>query len=193
MKVKRYAFLVKRHLQKANCKVVSHKKLGEIYDKAIKLLDKLDPVLDKGEAEYTRAWVKQRRIPTPRLLSKDHKPAQYDGEYPTRMLNPATSFTQCFGNVGYRAVKATFDENRVCYTERTIINSRNLKEKLEGLTVRKGEATVSSLDIKDMYPSITFQILTKAVEYFSQNFCEADKERIRNALEMWQFPWATCY
>lgn len=91
------------HLQKENYKEISLKCLGDIYSKAPKLLNKLNPVLD--------AWVSQRCMHMPQLFCKDHKLPEYNGSYTSKMLTPATSFTQCFGNIGYKAVKAVFNKN----------------------------------------------------------------------------------
>ena len=100
---------------------------------------------------------------------------------------PATNFTSGFPKLGYLAIKSIFDRNNINYTNKTIIQASDLKSKLESLKLSNENCTIVSLDIVDMYPSITFLILMKAIEYFSRNFSEADKERIRNALEMWQF------
>lgn len=104
-----------------------------------------------------------------------------NGDYTTRLLIPATNFTQCFAKLGYKAIKAIFDAKKVDYAKRTINNSSHLKKLLEDLDITRGEYTVSALDIKDMYPSIKFKLIETAIDFYSINFNEDEKNKIRNS------------
>eukprot|EP00957_Ditylum_brightwellii_P152704 11623952-Ditylum_brightwellii.AAC.1 len=92
--------------------------------------------------------IASKAMPQPQLLIKDHKELELDGEYPTRLVIPATNFTLTFSKVGYMAIQMVLDRNKVNCNRFTIVQSSDLKEKLEGLGLTKGDVTMMSLDIK---------------------------------------------
>ena len=60
-----------------------------------------------------------------------------DGNYPTRLIVPATNFTAAFPKVGYKGIKSIFDENNINYNKFTIIQASDLKMKLEKFNIKK--------------------------------------------------------
>jgi hypothetical protein len=121
------------------------------------------------------------------LLIKDHKKPKSDGNYPTRLIIPATNFTACFPKLGYLGIKKIFDRCSVNYTRNTIIQASDLKDKLEKLNVRRDEVTIVSIDAQAMYPSIKFKLVINAVNFFAKNLSTIDRETIDDCLKLIQF------
>ena len=128
-----------------------------------------------------------KAIPTPKLLIKDHKKPNKDGDYPTRIIIPATNFTAGFPKLGFSGIKRIFDKNNINYMKKTIIQSSDLKEKLETLNITKSNSTIVSLDIVSFYPSIKFNVVKKAVQYYSKLLNKKEKKTIDNCLNLIQF------
>ena len=143
--------------------------------------------MEEGEYEYLLHWIGSKKVPTPRLLIKDHKKPMEDGGYPTRLLVPATNFTQGFANLAYRGIKHTLDSNGVVYYQRKISQTSHLKDQLEELSLNSNDATLVSLDIKNMYPSLKYKLILAAITHYSHGFDEKDNERINACLEMLKF------
>ncbi len=143
--------------------------------------------MDQNEYEFVKHWISSRRVPTPRILIKDHKTRQDDGNFPTRLLVPATGFTQCFSKISYLAIKRVFDLNNVKYAKKTIVQSSHLKCQLEGLNLKAGGCTIASLDIVNMYPSVKFKLIKQAIEHYSKGFTEEEQTIIEASLEMLKF------
>ena len=70
---------------------------------------------------------------------------------------------------------------------KTIIQASDLKEQLETLNLSKSDCTIISLDIQNMCPSVTFQMVYRAVSFFAQEVPEEEKERIATCLRLIQF------
>ena len=100
-------------------------------------------------------------------MIKDHKPRK-NGEHQIRLVVPATNFTSAFPKAGYLGIKAIFDENKIDYASKTIIQASDLKETLEKLNIKNSEITLVSIDAKDYYPSVRFKLVKKAVNFFSK-------------------------
>ena len=146
-------------------KEVSVDKLSLIFDDAYKLLSKLEDILLTKENHFIDKSLKTRAVPTPKLLIKDHKKADSKGEFPTRLVVPATNFMAAFPNVGYQGMKAIFDRNGIEYQKSTIIHAAQLKVELEKLNIKRNEATVISFDAVEMYPSIKYKLVKCTVMY----------------------------
>ena len=58
-----------------------------------------------------------------------------EGEYPNRLLVPATNFTATFSKLGYKGIKAILDKNDINYSEYTITQVSHLKIQLEELHI----------------------------------------------------------
>eukprot|EP00957_Ditylum_brightwellii_P014907 1124631-Ditylum_brightwellii.AAC.1 len=74
--------------------------------------------------------------------------------------------------------------NKVNYNRFTIVQSSDLKEKLEALGLTKDDAMMMSLDIKNMYPSVRVKLIKKALEFYSRNLSPEDKRKIKLGMEM---------
>lgn len=95
-----------------------------------------------------------------------------------------------FAKVAYKAIKEIFDSHEggsgVGYGKGTIVNAFDLKSKLERLNLKQSRCTIFSLDIQDFYPSITFDLVKKAILFYqNQVHLDDDKKRIVDmSLEM---------
>ena len=99
------------HLAKAG-KEIKREKLVEIESEAMTLLESITTHLDKGELAFLTETINSKAIPTPKILIKDHKKADASGEYPSRLLVPATNFTQAFPKIGYQGIREVFDKEQ---------------------------------------------------------------------------------
>ena len=92
MQVDEYIKQVKEHLQK-NAKEIPRSRLTEVGDQAMSLLQEIQNSLSEKEAEFILQSLQSKAIPSPKLLIKDHKKADKDGNLPTRLAVPASNFT----------------------------------------------------------------------------------------------------
>eukprot|EP00957_Ditylum_brightwellii_P037332 2825488-Ditylum_brightwellii.AAC.1 len=58
----------------------------------------LKEILNDDEFGYLMENINSRAIPEPQLLIKDHKKKK-DGQYPTRLVIPATNFAATFSKI----------------------------------------------------------------------------------------------
>ena len=89
--------------------------MREIFDKARELLDEVGFQLSKIEAWHINESLKTKSIPTPKLLIKDHKKPNKNGEFPRRLVIPETNFTATFAKFGYLGPKAILNNHQVNY------------------------------------------------------------------------------
>eukprot|EP00957_Ditylum_brightwellii_P117574 8967021-Ditylum_brightwellii.AAC.1 len=108
---------------------------------------------------FLNEGIASKAIPQPQLLIKDHKEREENGDYPTRLMIPATNFTATLLKIGYLGIKRVLDENKVNCATFTIIQASDLKEKLEALELKGDKVTMMSLDIKNMYPSVHLRLI----------------------------------
>ena len=181
-----YIKQVKAHLAKSG-KEIKPNKLTEVKGKAEKLLDELLPIISEKEAWFLQQSIKSKAIPTPKLLIKDHKDPDELNNYPTRLVVPANNFTSAFPKLGYMGIKKIFDDNKINYKKRTIIQASDLKEKIEKMGITSENSTIVSIDAEEFYPSIKFKLVKKAVNYFAKNLSKEDKNKIEQCLEMVKF------
>ena len=187
-----YINQVNEHLQ-AHGKKISHTDLTTVQHNAMKLLAKVKPYLSNDEYYYISNSLNSCAIPTPKLLVKDHKPRQPDGQYPTRLIVPASNFVSAFPNLGYRGIKQIFAANNIQCLPRTIIHAADLKSKLETLGLTPDNSTIVSLDAVDYYPSIRFKLVEKAIAYFSKGLQQRELNKIMHCMEMIRFGMNSTY
>jgi len=132
VKKEKYISWVNNHLESAASEI-STDKLQFIFGEAEKLLGELDDTLSEDERGFVKAKMETRSVPTPKLLIKDHKKKNGKGEFPTRLVVPATNFTAGFSKAGYLGIKNIFDKNGIDYSRSTIIQASQLKSRLEKL------------------------------------------------------------
>ena len=51
---------------------------------------------------------------------------------------------------------------------------------------------IAKLDIEAMYPSITYELVTKAVRHYTKGFSKEEEMRIKAGLEKLKFSMANC-
>ena len=128
--------------------------------------------------------IDSRSIPTPKLIIKDHKKQDQNGDYPSRLIVPASNFISGFPRLGYLGIRRILDENKINYEKRTIVQASTLKMEIEKMKLKKREVTIAKLDIVAMYPSIQFLIVKKAVRYFARELSSENNQKIEKCLEM---------
>jgi hypothetical protein len=175
-----------KHLLK-NGKEIPRSKLVEVLDEANELLESLDDVMSEDEYSFVKESLNSKAIPSPKLLIKDHKFVNDDGTYPTRLVVPATNFTSAFSKLGYIGIKKIIDAAGINYSEKTIVQASHLKTQIESLGIKKDMHTIFSLDIEAFYPSVTYGLVERAIEYFSKSLEENEKKKIKDCLKMIAF------
>ena len=103
------------------------------------------------------------------------------------MVVPSKNFTSGFPHVGQRGIKEILDKNKINYSRKTIIKASDLKAKLEGLNINQATHSVISIDAVKMYPSVKFEMIERAVNYFLRNASDEDKKKAKECLEMVKF------
>ena len=140
----------------------------QVSDEALELLESLEDVMSEDEYYYVKESILSKAIPSPKLLIKDHKEINDDGNYPTRLVVPATNFTSAFSKLGYIGIKKIIDGADIVYTKKTIVQASHLKTQLESLNINKNRHTIFSLDIEAFYPSVTYGLVERAIGFFKK-------------------------
>jgi GIY-YIG catalytic domain len=182
----KYERWVEQHLLKYG-KVIPRATLTEVMERALELLEEKRDILSDKEAEFLHQSINSKAIPSPKLLIKDHKKADKNGDFQTRLVVPANNFTSAFPKLGYLGIKKILDENNIDYASRTIIQASDLKQKLENMDIRYDNSTIISIDAVDYYPSIKFKLVKKAVYFFSKDLNDEDQMKIEDCLDMIKF------
>ena len=99
-----------------------------------------------------------RAIPSPKLLIKDHKTINKNGEFPTRLVILAKNFTATFSKIGYLGIKRCLDKRKLNYSRNSIVQASDLKKTLEETGLKKEEVKIASVDAINMYPSINLTV-----------------------------------
>jgi hypothetical protein len=186
VKKKDYITWVGKHLEEAAVEV-SADKLVSTFDRAEELLDDLGDFLSDKERGFIEDTMKSRAVPMPKLLIRDHKERDEMGKYLTRLIVPASNFTAGFPKAGYLGIKVLFKRFKIDCQKTTIIHAGQLKSKLERLGLKKGEVTIASFDAIEMYPSIKYKLVEKAVLYFARNSDANSVKKVETCLEMIRF------
>ena len=124
----------------------------ELHEDAEEFLKQIDFLLSEREREFIEEALFLKAIPQPQLLVKDHKAPDANGDFPTRLVIPETNFTAVSLKLGYMSIKKILDDHGVNYAKHTIVQSADLKEKLEACNLKMNNVTLMSLDIVNMYP-----------------------------------------
>jgi hypothetical protein len=156
-------------------------------EKALELLEEKRDILSDKEAEFLYQSINSKAIPSPKLLIKDHKKADENGDFQTRLVVPANNFTSAFPKLGYLGIKKILDDNNVDYASRMIIQASDLKQKLENMDIKCDNSTIISINAVDYYPSIKFKLVKKAVYFFSKDLNDEDQMKIEDCLDMIKF------
>ena len=143
------------HLQKST-KEIEREKLVEIFSLAQETKLNLEETLSEKELKFLSKTLEAKSIPTPKLIIKDYKKVNEKGDYPSRLIIPASNFTSGFPRLGYLDIKRILDSAKINYEEKNITQASTLKEEIVILKVKKNEVASAKLDIVAMYPSIQF-------------------------------------
>ena len=109
------------------------------------------------------------------------------GEFPTRLVIPATNFSATFAKVGYLGLKNILEKNEINYTKFTIFQASQVKEDWEILNWKRNEVTIASIDAVAMYPSIKFPLVKKAISYFPKNLPRSQQSTVKLCLKLIAF------
>eukprot|EP00957_Ditylum_brightwellii_P128572 9807709-Ditylum_brightwellii.AAC.1 len=93
--VKKFHSWVLGHLSE-NMDELSQKMIINLHRKAELYATKLKPMLAKGEMDFLNKGTASKAIPQPKLLVKDHKDKEENGDYPARLVLPATNVMAIF-------------------------------------------------------------------------------------------------
>ncbi len=102
-------------------------KLVQVFEDVNDLLESLAPIMSEDEYSFVKESINSKAIPAPKLLIKDHKEIDDNGNYPTRLVVPATNFTSAFPKLGYIGIKKIMDKNKTNYSRKTIVQASHLK------------------------------------------------------------------
>ena len=123
-----------KHLQKS-AKEIKRERLIELFKLAQKTKLDLEEILSEKELTFLSKTLDSKSIPTPKLIIKDHKDADANGDYPSRLIVPANNFTSAFPRLGYLGIKRIFDSKEIKYEEKTITQASELKTELKTLNL----------------------------------------------------------
>eukprot|EP00957_Ditylum_brightwellii_P210585 15365143-Ditylum_brightwellii.AAC.1 len=107
-----YKRWVMQHLTE-NAVKIHCSNIVKIHTEAEQYADSLVGILSTSKLDFLREGIASKAIPQPQLLIKDHKDQEPNGDYPTRLVIPATNFTVTFSKVGYMAIQQVLDRNKV--------------------------------------------------------------------------------
>ena len=147
--------------------------------------------MSEDEYYFVKESLNSKAIPSPKLLIKDHKEINDDGNYPTRLVVPATNFTSAFSKLGYIGIKKIVDKAGINYTRKTIVQALHLQTQIESLNIKRDKHTIFSLDIEAFYPLVTYGLVERAIEFFSRTLGEKEKATIQECLKMIAFGMGT--
>ena len=144
-------------------------------------------VLSVQEENFVRQSIATRAIPSPKLLIKEHKKINEKVEFPTRLVIPAKIITTMFSKIVYVGIKRMLEKGKVNYSIVFIIQTSELKERLEELKINRDEVKIASVDAINMYPSIKLSTIKKEVRLFARKITAATKKIINLCLELIRF------
>ena len=76
-----------------------------IFEGEKKFIEKVNMDLSSQEEQFVRQSLAMQEIPYPKLSIKDPNTFDKKGEYPTRLVIPATNFTLIFYKIQYPGIK----------------------------------------------------------------------------------------
>ena len=111
--------MVKEHLRQS-ARDIDRDKVTGIFEDAKLSVDTIGFIMSKNEVGYINKSLKTKAIPTPKILIKYHKKLTRNGDFPTRLVIPATNSSATFVKMGYLGLKNMLEKNEVNYTRFTI-------------------------------------------------------------------------
>ena len=83
--IDKYKMWVEEHLE-SSAKEIRVKIIIEIFDLAMEMQEKYKDILSEKEYTFLTKNLLTKNIPTPKLIIKDHKKMNQQGEYPSRLI-----------------------------------------------------------------------------------------------------------
>ena len=110
----KYIKWMNNHLNK-NATKSSRERIVEIFNNSNDLLKELssEELINDNEYNFLKETIDSKAIPMPKLLIKDHKNPDKDGDFPTRIVIPATNFTAGFPKLGFTGIRNIFNKNNI--------------------------------------------------------------------------------
>ena len=93
-------------------------------------------------------------------------------------------FTATFPKLGYLRRKIILEKAKVNYSCVSIVQASDLKERLKYLKIKRDGLTIASVDAVNIYPSLKFSSIRKAVRFFLRKLNAASKKTINPLLEL---------
>ena len=191
MRATDYNAILAFHVRK-NCILLAREDVGKFYNEATDFLASLSGLISRNEAKYLRASLNGKFIPNPKILIKDHKPtmkkySEVLNFHDSRFIVPTGNFLSAFSRLGYSCIEQVFKRNGVDFAATTIKNSTELIRDLEFLELNSSNCTIASFDIVSMYPNCKLSYIERALDYFSQDFGDEDKNLIKNGWRVARF------
>ena len=143
--------------------------------------------MSKNEVGHINESLKTKSFPTPKLLIKDHKKLTSMGEFPTRLVTPATNSSATLAEIGYLGLKNILKKIEINYTKFTIVQASQVEKEWKILNWRINEVTIASIDAVAMCPSIKFPLVKKAISYFTRNFPKSQQSTVKLCLKLIAF------
>jgi hypothetical protein len=147
-------------------------------EQAEELLEDINRLCSKGERDFIQESLKSKAIPSPKLIIKDHKKKDKWGNFTSRLVIPATNFTSSFPKLGYMGIKKIFDDEKVNYMKKAIVQASHAKGTLEQLFINKSSHTVFSLDIESFFPSVTYSLVEMVTSFVLENTAQVFNEAV---------------
>ena len=98
-----------------------------------------------------------------------------------------TNFTATFSKFGYLGINSCMDKGKVNHSRDYIVQSSDLKKRLEELEVKRDEVKIASVEVINMYPSTKLKTIRKTVIYFVIKLTAEIKKTIKLCLELIHF------
>ena len=145
-------------------------------------------VFSDKEESFVKQTVESKAMPSPKLLIKDHKNPDNEGNFPAGPVVPTTNnFNSAFPKTRYLGIKRIQDDNKVDCVSKTTIEASDLKKNLENQGTNCNNSTTASTDAEDFCPLARLKPVRKAVCHFSKDLPEEDQITIKHCLDPIKF------
>jgi hypothetical protein len=102
-------------------------------------METLERKMSEDEYFFMKESINSKAIPAPNLLIKCRKEINDDGNYPTRLVVPATNFTLAFSKLGNIGIKKIMGDE---LQQENNCSSLSFKLQIESLGIRKDKHIV---------------------------------------------------
>lgn len=181
----KYSSLLKKKLLET-CTIVDRSVLTDTHVHLTNFINLRSDHLSTKELSYIIGKLDQKRLASPKLLIKDHKPPNAENTFPVRLIIPCNNFAAGLCEIGYRAIEQVFITNSIKISNFTLQNSYDLIDSVKERDFNFENSCLYGIDVVNMYPSISCKLVKRAIDYFSVAVPRAGKAIIRRAWEILQ-------